>query len=64
VTAVKKVVAIDSDRDVATPWQPHLRRDYSPESARQATENVAGFFDLLSRWDPRAAESSAPNGAS
>jgi hypothetical protein len=38
---------IDRTRGV---WQPRLRRDLSREDARQITENVTGFFELLAKW--------------
>jgi hypothetical protein len=31
-------------------WQPRLRRDLSPEDARQIVENVTGFFNILTEW--------------
>ena len=31
-------------------WQPRLGRDLSREDARQITENVTGFFELLAEW--------------
>ena len=32
-------------------WQPRCRRHVSQEEARQMIENVAGFFNLLARWE-------------
>ncbi len=31
-------------------WQPHSSRPLTREDARQAIENVAGFFSTLRRW--------------
>jgi hypothetical protein len=31
-------------------WQPRLGYDLSREDARQITENVTGFFELLAKW--------------
>lgn len=32
-------------------WQPRTLRVLTSEDARQITENVAGFFGLLLKWD-------------
>lgn len=32
-------------------WQPRCPRPVSAEEARQMIENVAGFFNLLARWE-------------
>jgi hypothetical protein len=39
-------------------WQPRLGFDLSREDARQITENVTGFFELLVEWS--RAEMSSP----
>jgi hypothetical protein len=31
-------------------WQPHTSHPLSEEDARQAVENVVGFFATLQRW--------------
>jgi hypothetical protein len=31
-------------------WQSRARRDLSTEDARQITENITGFFTVLSEW--------------
>jgi hypothetical protein len=31
-------------------WQSRARRDLSTEDARQITENIIGFFTILSEW--------------
>jgi len=42
-------------------WQPRLRRDLSPEDARQIAENLAGFFELLAEWSRAEASAAASN---
>ena len=34
-------------------WQPRMRRDLSQEDARQITENLSGFFQVLLEWDAK-----------
>lgn len=46
---------IDQTREV---WIPRLGHDLSPEDARQITENVTGFFAVLTDWS--RAEISVP----
>jgi hypothetical protein len=38
-------------------WQPRLRRNVSPDEARQIARNVTGFFSILAEWSeqPEAA---------
>jgi hypothetical protein len=31
-------------------WQPRLGRDLTREDARQITENMVGFFEILNKW--------------
>jgi len=31
-------------------WQPRIRRSLSDEDAREITENITGFFTILSEW--------------
>lgn len=31
-------------------WQPRLRRNLTPDDARQITANVTGFFTVLAEW--------------
>lgn len=38
---------IDRTRAV---WQPRLRRDLTPDEARQISANVTGFFAVLAEW--------------
>lgn len=38
---------IDRTRKV---WQPRIGQDLTVEDARQITENVAGFFAILTDW--------------
>lgn len=40
-------------------WQPRTSRQLTAEDARQALENISGFFATLQRWAD-AAESSSP----
>jgi len=37
-------------------WQPRASRRLSREDARQAVENVTGFFATLQRWAEVAAD--------
>lgn len=32
-------------------WQPHTSRSLTGEEARQAIENITGFFRTLQQWD-------------
>ena len=32
-------------------WQPRSARRLTREDARQIVENIAGFFQVLARWD-------------
>jgi len=34
-------------------WQPRMRRELSQEDARQITENLSGFFQVLLEWDAK-----------
>ena len=38
---------IDRTRKV---WQPRTARDLTNEDARQITENITGFFNILAEW--------------
>lgn len=47
-----------TDRPVGDPvtdtiafWKRHAGFDMSPEDAREAIENLTGFFRLLDQWD-------------
>jgi hypothetical protein len=31
-------------------WQPRVGRDLTDEDVRQITENVTGFFSILTEW--------------
>ncbi len=31
-------------------WQPRIRRRLSKEDAREITENITGFFAILTEW--------------
>jgi hypothetical protein len=31
-------------------WQPRTGRDLTNEDARQITENITGFFSILTQW--------------
>jgi hypothetical protein len=41
-------------------WQSRAQRDLSTEDARQITENIIGFFTILSEWS-RSETSRAAN---
>jgi hypothetical protein len=43
-------------------WQPRLGCDLSGEDARQITENVTGFFELLAEWSRAEMPSPANDG--
>ncbi len=34
-----------------TVWQPRTPRRLSEEDAREITENLSGFFSLLTKWE-------------
>jgi len=48
---------IDRTRNL---WKPRLGHDLSREDARQAAENVTGFFAVLAEWS-RAEQLAATN---
>ena len=41
-------------------WQPVASRPLTQEDARQITENVRGFFDLLNGWAVNDTKGSRP----
>jgi hypothetical protein len=34
-------------------WQPRMQRELSREDARQISENLSGFFQVLLEWDAK-----------
>jgi len=57
----KSTDAVDRQRaefqeETVRVWQPRSARRLTSEDARQAIENVTGYFDLLRKW--AAAETS------
>ena len=38
-------------------WQPHYKRRLTEEDAREITENLTGFFDLLAEWEKKEKKS-------
>ena len=49
--ASKHSERVDFLRQTIQRWKPHTSRDLTAEEARQAVENVTGFFRMLQQWD-------------
>ena len=41
-------------------WQARACREVTPEDARQAIANIAGFFETLNRWSIGGSAAPAP----